>query len=145
MFDQFTPESRHALLFAQRRAAARHTTHIDVPDLFHGVLADGVWASSLLSSVGSNPDAVMEPFILHGSSRLYKTETPMEFTSEARRALARSKKLADRYEHKIVTTAHILVACLTVGDSVVDAVASAHKLSSARLAGALDSIFEGDI
>lgn len=141
MFDQFTPESRHSLLFAQRRAAARHMTQIGVPDLFHGVLADGVWASTLLSSVGSDPDAIMEPFVLKRPSRTYGPKTPMDFTPEARQALVRSKKLADRYEHKVVTSAHILVACLTVGDTEVDAVARANNLSSAGLAGELDSNF----
>ncbi len=142
VFDQFTPESRHSLLFAQRRAAARYKNNIDVPDLLHGVLADGVWASTLLLSVGAYPDAVMAPLILRGAPRFYEPETPMDFTSEARRALGRSKKLADRYSHQAITSAHILVACLTVGDPEVDEIAKAHELSSARLAAELDVRFD---
>lgn len=137
----FTPESRHALLFAQRRATARHMTAIGVPDLFHGVLADGVWASTLLTSAGVDPDAVMEAFVLRGAPRLYEDNRPLEFTAETRRALGRAKKLADRYGHTVITTAHIMVACLTVSDSEVDAVAWDHNLNSAKLATQLESQF----
>lgn len=137
----FTPESRHALLFAQRRAAARHMTTIGVPDLFHGVLADGVWATALLTSAGVDPDAVMEPFVLRRAPRFYEQKNPIEITPEARRALGRAKKLADRYGHAVITTAHILVACLTVSDSEVDAVAWDHNLNSAELATQLESQF----
>ena len=137
----FTPESRHSLLFAQRRAAACHMQLIGVPDLFHGVLADGVWATTLLISVGADPDAIMEPFVLRGAPSFYEPETPMEFTVEARRTLGRAKKLADRYDHAVITTAHILVACITVSDPEVDAVATQHNLSSAKLAAELESKF----
>lgn len=137
----FTPESRLALLFAQRRAAARHMVAIGVPDLAHGSLADGVWASTLISSIGLNPDELMEPFVLKQRSQFSKLKAPTDFTPGLRKALSRSKKLAVRYDHAVITTAHLLVACLTVGDPEVDNMAKEFDLKPADLASELESRF----
>lgn len=141
MFDVFTPESRHSVLFAQRRAAACHKSIIGVADLVHGALADGVWASALLVSAGIDPDVVMNSFAIPDRLGSPDSATPMEFTPHARKALARAKKLADRYDHSAITTAHILVACLTVSDPEVDAAAAAHQLEPAGLAAKLETKF----
>jgi ATP-dependent Clp protease ATP-binding subunit ClpA len=137
----FTPESRHALLFAQRKAAARHMQSIGVSDVAHGALADGVWASTLLTSIGLDPDEVMKHFEPKQRSRFYESAVPTEFTPQTRKALTRSKKLALRYDHAVITTAHILVACLTVGDPEVNQVGADFNLDPADLASELESRF----
>lgn len=137
----FTPESRLALLFAQRRATARHLDAISVPDVAHGVLADGVWASTLLASAGFDPEAVMKPFILPSRDQFFETDAPIEFTAETRKVLARAKQLAVRFDHAVITSAHILVACLSVGDTQVDKVAAEIGLRAADLASELESKF----
>lgn len=137
----FTPESRHALLFAQRRAAARHMDCIGVPDVAHGALADGVWASTLLTTFGHDPDEVMKLFELKQRSWFHESAVPKEFTPQTRKALTRSKKLALRFDHAVITTAHILVACLSVGDPEVNQVGANFNLDPADLASELESSF----
>lgn len=114
---------------------------IGVPDVAHGALADGVWASTLIRSIGLDPDKVTAPFVLKQRSQFLNRKAPTTFTPDLRRVLIRSKKLAVRYDHAVITTAHLLVACLTVGDPEVDRVAKEFDLKPADLASELESRF----
>lgn len=137
MFDLFTPEARQAVLFAQRRAALRSATHISVVDLAHGALVDGVWASRLLSDVGLLVNEVVAEFVLKPRTVFHEPKPPRDFTPEARRAVARSRKLADRHSQSNITSAHLFIACLTVGDPIVDQVADEKGLDPKVLADGL--------
>lgn len=141
MFDLFTPEARHAVLFAQRRSAARSASQIGVADLAHGALADGVWASALLHNAGLVTGDVVRGFILKPRTIFHDPKPPTDFTPEARKAIARSKKLAVRYGQMSITSAHLFVACLTVSDGDIDRIKEEQGLVPADLAEGLANSF----
>ena len=133
MFDLLTAEARRSLRYAQRRAGLRSADSIDLVDITHGLLVEGVWAKRLLLVAGADPHKVAAEFETPTPDWFAPVVLPTDFSRASKKALHRARTLADTYNHAVVASSHLFVACLSLADSTVGPIVATHGLEVNQL------------
>lgn len=117
MFERFTAPARQMVVFAQDEARLLEHNYIGSEHLLLGLLRaeEGV-AADVLTDLGITLERVRDAVRIGGASTEL-TSDPLRFTPRAKKALELALREALAFRDGYITTAHILLALMRVGES----------------------------
>lgn len=118
MFERYTLKARRVIYFARLEASTYGNRHIDTEHLLLGILRES--PALLKPELGSDGGEAeirteIEKFVEKGEPLPTSIETPL--TKESVIALSQAAKEADALGHKLVGSAHLLLAVCGMGNS----------------------------
>lgn len=119
VFERFTPDAKHAVVYAQEVARQRGARAIDLDDLWRGVLSMPTTVGSLaLAELGASPVATATAIASAQGTAPPAPQTRIPFTKEAKRAIERAVRNALSLGDQHIGTEHLVLGFLDVGGSV---------------------------
>lgn len=117
MFERFTAPARQMVAFAQDEARLLEHNYIGSEHLLLGLLLseEGV-AADVLTDLGITLERVRDAVRIGGASTEL-TSDPLRFTPRAKKTLELATRETLAFRDGYITTAHILLALLRVGES----------------------------
>lgn len=130
MFERFRKDGREAVILARQEARELRHGQIDTDHLLLGLLGQGEGAAArALRAYGLDRDGVRQRVARQHEASSRRPR----FTADAKEAIKQSLRVALRSEHRSISSGHVLLGLLEIGDTAALRTLQTAEVDLARL------------
>ncbi|HZE48178.1 MAG TPA: Clp protease N-terminal domain-containing protein [Jatrophihabitantaceae bacterium] len=146
MFEQFTNQARHVVVFAQEESRELRHSHIGTEHLLLGLLSDEDDATGqALVAVGATRSSVSQQLERSVGRGAKEPSGHIPFTPRAKQVLEAALRASQRLGHAHIGRPHLLRGLLDVSDGTAARLLAELGVDREQLAATADTLAEDDV